>query len=441
MTPRVGVVGLGYIGLPLVAAFASRGADVTGLDVNAEHVASLTAGLPPRIHEPGVAEVLQSHRAQLHFTTSHAALLERADVVFVTVGTPYVAGTGSDLTQVDRVTDALGAALRPGVTICLKSTVPPGTTRRVARRLGEISGLTPGVDFWVAFCPERTIEGRALEELLSLPNIVGGLDPEATQRAADAVRPLSGHVVPVDSPEVAEVCKLVDNSYRALAIAFANEVGGICEQLGIDQHAVRDAVMDGYTRTELFRTGFGAGGPCLSKDPPVLAETARNLGVSAPVLAAAVTSNVDATEAVARRIEEFVLASPGTRVRVALLGLAFKGRPETNDTRDGPAEIIHRRLSANLGERVDFAVHDPVVQEFRGLRSLPLADAVRGAHVVALLNDHPALQGIASGDLLRDTARPLLAIDGWHGLADAREVAALPGVELIRLGDGTVRGR
>ena len=441
MAARIGVIGLGYIGLPLVAAFASRGAEVTGLDVEQGLVDALTDGSAPRIHEPGVAEVLHSHRAQIRFTTSHADLVAAADVLFVTVGTPYVPGVGSDLTQVDRVTDSLAAVLRPGLTICLKSTVPPGTTRRVAHRLGDLSGLTPGVDFWVAFCPERTIEGRALEELLSLPNIVGGLDSEATQRASEAIRPLSGYVVPVDSPEVAEVCKLVDNSYRALAIAFANEVGGICERLGIDQHAVRDAVMDGYSRTELFRTGFGAGGPCLSKDPPVLAETAANLGVSAPVLAAAVTSNVEATESVARQIEEFVRGLPGPRVRVALLGLAFKGRPETNDVREGPAEIIYRHLSDALGERVEFAVYDPVVKEFYGHLVESLADAVHGAQVVALLNDHPALQGIASSELLRGTQRPLLVVDGWHGLADARGVASMPGVDLMRLGDGTVKAR
>lgn len=436
MSVRVGVVGLGYIGLPLVSAFASRGIQVTGLDIDTAHVAALASGAPPRIHEPGVAEVLKAHAGRITFTNSYADLMSRADVIFVTVGTPYAPGVGADLSQIEQMTAALAGALRPGITICLKSTVPPGTTRTVARRLEGISGLRESVDFWVAFCPERTIEGRALEELLSLPNIVGGLTPEASKRAAEAICPLSGHVVTVDSPEVAEVCKLVDNSYRALAIAFANEVGGVCEQLGIDQHAVRDAVMEGYSRTQLFRSGLGAGGPCLSKDPPVLAATAKLLGVDAPVLSAAVSSNVNATASIAGRIEAFVRAQHAPRVRVALLGLAFKGRPETNDVREGPAQIIHRHLKAALGEGIEFGFHDPIVKEFDRCATTSLNDAVAGANVVAILTDHPALQGLAPSDVLETTARPLLVIDAWHGLSEPGLVVAA-GADLVRLGDGT----
>ena len=440
MAVRVGVVGLGYIGLPLVAAFASRGLQVTGLDIDAERVTLLNAGGSLPIHEPGVAETLSAHAGLISYTTSYDHLTANADVIFVTVGTPFSAEFGPDLSQIERMTAALAEAMRPGLTICLKSTVPPGTTRVVARRIEEISGLREGADFWVAFCPERTIEGRALEELLSLPNIVGGISIDASARVAEVVRVLSGHVVTVDSPEVAEVCKLVDNSYRALAIAFANEVGGVCEQLGIDQHAVRDAVMEGYSRTQLFKTGLGAGGPCLSKDPPVLAATAAMLGVATPVLTAAVASNVNATEAVAERIEAFVRALPGSRVRVALLGLAFKGRPETNDVREGPAQIIARRLMPSLGEQVEFRLYDPIVTEFEGQSTTSLREAVDGAHVVAILTDHPALQGIAASQLLAAAARPLLVVDAWHGLADPEAVIEAQ-VELVRLGDGSVSRR
>lgn len=438
MSIRVGVVGLGYIGLPLMAALASRGHQVIGIDVDAARVAQLTAGAPPPIHEPGVAEVLDARRAQLRFTTDYAELAEHADVVFVTVGTPFRDGVGADLSQIEAMTAALGAHLRAGMTVCLKSTVPPGTTRRVAAQLEAQSGLRLGSDFWVAFCPERTVEGRALEELLALPNIVGGIDAEATRRVAEAIGPLSGHIVEVASPELAEVAKLVDNSYRSLAIAFANEVGQICEGLGLDQYALRDAVMDGYSRTQLFRAGLAAAGPCLSKDPPVLAETARNLGLAAPVLDASVVSNATANVPIAERIEAFARAHDRP-IRVALLGLAFKGQPETDDTRNGPAEFLHARLTATLGDRVEFSYYDPLVSTFAGTAVSSLRDAVAGADVVAVLTDHPALQGLTPATVLETTDRPLLVIDAWHNLVAAGEVVQAPDVELIRVGDGAVQ--
>lgn len=440
MAVRVGVVGLGYIGLPLLSAFASRGQQVVGLDIDPLHVTRLAAGEPNQIYEPGVAEILAVQGSLITFTTSYVELVSRADTIFVTVGTPYSPQGGADLSQIDGVVTGLAAVLRPGLTICLKSTVPPGTTRMVTRRLEELSGLREGIDFWVAFCPERTMEGRALEELLSLPNIVGGVSREASDRTAEVMRLLSGHVVVVDSPEVAEVCKLVDNSYRALAIAFANEVGEICEHLGIDQHAVRDAVMEGYSRAQLFKAGLGAGGPCLSKDPPVLAATAKQLGVDVPLLAASVASNVTVTEAIVERIKQFAHSLPGSSIRVALLGLAFKGHPETNDIRGGPAELIVRNLKEAFGERIDFGLYDPVVQEFDGRRPGSLRDAVTGANVVAVLTDHPALQGIPSSEILDTTARPLLVVDAWHGLSDPDRVISAGGV-LIRPGDGRITRR
>lgn len=439
MSERIGVIGLGYIGLPLVAAFASRGARVVGVDVDTARVKHLQRGELPPLHEPGVAEVLDAHRSQITFTTEYTDLTARTDVIFVTVGTPFRTGVGADLSQIEAMTAALGANLRPGLTVCLKSTVPPGTTRQVAARLAEVSGLTHGVDFWVAFCPERTVEGRALEELLSLPNIVGGITPEGTQRVVEAIRPLSGHVVTVESPELAEVSKLVDNSYRALAIAFANEIGGICEQLGIDQHAVRDAVMNGYSRTQLFRAGLSAGGPCLSKDPPVLAETASLLGVETPVLQASIVSNRRANESIAERIEAFAAARGSAPTRVALLGVAFKGRPETDDVRDGPAQYLRTRLMAALGDRIQLRYYDPLVGSIDGEQIGALEDTVRDADVVAILTDHPALQGLPPSIVLDTTARPLLVIDAWHGLTDIQEIAGTRDVDLVRLGDGTVQ--
>src|SRR5262249_13209270 len=219
----------------------------------------------------------------------------RSDVLCITVGTPVDERGRPNTSNIDDVASELGARVRPGQVIILRSTVVPGTTVAIAERLGRLSQLKPGRDFFVSFCPERTIEGVALYELYNLPTIVGGINAESTARTVDVMQRLGTRIITVSSPTVAELCKLAGNIYRALIVAFAKESGSVCERAGVDAYEVVQAVNSAYHRTNIFRPGLGADGPCLSKDPWILRHFADSMAVATPVIDAANHTNRMAT--------------------------------------------------------------------------------------------------------------------------------------------------
>jgi UDP-N-acetyl-D-mannosaminuronic acid dehydrogenase len=434
---RIGTIGLGHVGLPLLAALANVGCTVVGLDTDQRKVDFLKRTLESDIYEPGVTDVLRRYAHNISFTTSHVELMERCDTIFVTVGTPLRPDNGPDTTVVDEVAATIGERLRPGQVVVFKSTLPPGHTRKAAALMESVSGLKAGEEFFVAFCPERIAEGMALHEFHAIPKIVGGINDESTERAARVVAMLGGKVLRVSCPEVAEVAKLVDNSYRLVNIAFASEVGLICEGLGIDATEVRLACNDGYKRTTLFQAGLGAGGYCLTKDPQVFAHHAEERDIEASVITSGIRASRSATLRPALVASGFVRDSAITQPKFALLGLAFKGFPETDDARESPAMDIYRALQREFPQ-AEFALHDPLIKEFAGRPvCTTLSECIRGAHVVMFLTNHRALLNVDVRDVLCGTARPLLLVDCWHNvvnLADART----DGVRVFRIGDGSL---
>jgi nucleotide sugar dehydrogenase len=436
-TKTVGVVGLGYVGQPFVVAMAGAGFDVIGLDVDVALIEHLRATYAPTVHEPGLAEGLAEHRERIVFTTSYEEMMAACDAVFVSVGTPLGQDGEPDVRSMDACIAGIAPRLRPGQLITLRSTVIPGTTRRAAADFAAGSGLRLGTEFFVAFSPERTVSGKALEELSRLPVIVGGIDDASAERCAEVMGKLAGSVVLAPSTEVAEVATLVDNMYRTLNIGFANELGRIAEEAGIDAYDVVSAVNTSYDRTSVFRPALGAEGPCLSKDPLILRYFAHKSGASTEILDAVVAVNARATGRVANEILGFLGRHAIEAPAVALLGLAFKGTPETDDVRGSPAVATIREVAAALGDgAVAFRLHDSVVHELNGVPTEPSIEAaVEGAHVIAVMNDHRAFRGIDARVLAASAARPLLIIDAWHSLDRLDELAA-QGVDIIRVGDG-----
>jgi nucleotide sugar dehydrogenase len=435
----VGVIGLGYVGQPVVAAMANVGYTVVGMDVDAAKVARLAATYEPTIFEPGLAETFGRCRERIRFTASYADLMQECAAVCITVGTPVDGNGRPDTSNIDGTVAGIAPHLRPGQVIVLRSTVVPGTTARIGRELEEATGLVVGRDFFLAFCPERTIEGIALYELYNLPTIIGGITPASTERTAALMERLGSRLVTVSSPTVAELCKLADNMYRALNIAFANEFGAVCETAGVDAYEVVRAVNSAYARTNIFRPGLGADGPCLSKDPLILRDFARAASLTTPIIDAAERVNRAATRRVTEHVGRFLACHPGLRPKVALLGLAFKGMPETDDVRGSAALTVFDGL-VGLGPTtdVDFVFFDPIVREFNGYKVAPRVDAaLAGANVVLFLSDHPALRNVPARLVLDCTARPLLVVDAWHNVV-ALDRSALPaGVTYVRFGDGT----
>ena len=442
MTVRIlGVVGLGYVGQPVVAAMANVGYRIIGMDIDADKVANLTATYEPTLYEPGLAETFARCRDRIRFTTSYEEVMRDSEAICITVGTPVDSNDQPVTAYLDTAIQNLGKYLRRGQTIILRSTVVPGTTIQMAQALEEISGLCAGKDFYVSFCPERTIEGIALHELYSLPNIIGGVDSESAVRTAEVMQKLGSSVITVSSSTVAELCKLADNVYRALNIAFANEFGTICESAHVDAYELLWAVNAAYPRTNIFRPGLGADGPCLSKDPVILRQFARSAGLATPLVDASVEVNLAATRRVALEVQKFLATNLIGRPRVAVLGLSFKGMPETDDLRGSPAGIIFEELVERNGQgfrtTIQFSFFDPIVQEFKGHKvERRLEDCLAGSNVILFLSDHPSLRNVPLETVLTNSARPLLIVDAWHNVSqlDRRELPL--DVTYVRIGDG-----
>ena len=434
----VAVVGLGYVGLPLVAAFASVGVKVVGLDKNEEKIQSLRDNGIADFYEVGVQETIARWRPNIKFTASYSEAMEECDTIFITVGTDMLEDGTLDLGGVNNCQQLISQNLRQGQLVVLKSTVPCGTTRQFAESLEKSTGLLAGTEFFVSYWPERTIEGHALHELHFLPKIVGSLNESSAELAVTVIGKLGGKIVTVSSPEVAEMCKLVDNTYRSVNIAFANEVGQICEALSVDANELVTAINDGYDRTSLFRSGLGAGGPCLSKDPSVLLKSALDRGISAPIIGAGILGNIEATERVADYVVKHLKQTGNSNPKIVLVGLAFKGTPQTDDIRGAPSVVFNTRLSEEFPEAT-LVYCDPLISIFNGVNvTKDLSEAIRSADVVMFLTDHSSLKDIPTSLVVNALPNPnLLIVDCWHNLANPSSLSEL-GAKVIRIGDGTI---
>lgn len=435
----VAVFGLGYVGLPVSAAFAKSGFKVFGVDVDEKKIEKLSETYAAEIFEPGLNETLQKFKKRITFTTDAALAIDNCRVLIITVGTPLKDPKTPEFSAIESVIGTIGKRLQKGHVVILKSTVVLGTTENfVKKKLEQVSGLNAGVDFFLAFCPERTIEGLALYELYTLPKIVGGVNLASTKKVSAIMKKLGGHIVEVSSPRAAELCKLVDNLYRAINISFANEIGLVCEAAGIDAQEIILAVNKSYKRTSIFAPGLGADGPCLSKDPQIFSFFAQQNNFSVSLTDAAIKENEFATLRVADMVKEFVLNKKVSKPKIAFLGLAFKGFPETDDQRGSPALKIFSKLEKELKE-FEFSGFDPRVKSFMGRKTSPsVRDCIAGANVVLFLTNHPVLSSIDPKDIIFNAYKPLLIVDCWHNLKNPKALNLPDWVKILRVGDGSV---
>jgi len=324
------VGGCGRVGLPLGLAFARSGLKVALYDIRADAVDAVNAGVMPFV-EPGAPEVLSATRdAGLLFASLDPAVVAEAEHVIIVIGTPIDEHHNPDLGAVDRAVDEIAGNLRDGQLLVLRSTVYPGVTAVVERLVERL-----GVDVDVAFCPERIAEGRALDELGALPQIVAGRTPNSLERAAKLFRNLTHEVVYLE-PEEAELAKLFTNAWRYVKFAAANQLFMMANDFGLDYERVRQAVIHNYPRAaDLPGAGFAAG-PCLFKDTMQLAAfNTNNFGLGQ----ASVTVNEGLPLYVVARLERrFDLSS----MTVGILGMAFKG--ESDDIRSSLSYKLKRIL-------------------------------------------------------------------------------------------------
>ena len=391
---RVGIIGLGYVGLPLARCFADRGFPVLGFDVDAAKVAKLGRGESYIGHIP--APVIREMTRQGFEATDQFARLAEADAVIICVPTPLTEAREPDLQYVVNSARAAAAALRPGQLVVLESTTYPGTTRDVVRPILEEGGLVAGRDFFLAFSPEREDPGNAEFSAPKIPKVVGGLDPHSREIAAALYGQVMGRVVPVSSPEVAEACKILENTYRAVNIALVNELKVLYDRMGIDVWEVIEAAKSKPFGFQAFYPGPGLGGHCIPIDPFYLTWVARRYGLTTRFIELAGEVNTAMPAYVVGKVADALNdhGKPVKGSRVALLGMAYKR--DVDDPRESPGfellELLLRRGAA-------VTYNDPHVPRLPRMRHYPdlnmasqplTEDYLREQDCVLVVTDHSA---------------------------------------------------
>ena len=384
---KVGVVGLGYVGLPLALAFAEEGHDVIGVDSDPRRAAALKQG--ESYIEDVSGKRLAAVAERLSASTRYADL-SAADAVLMAVPTPLTRNREPDLGPLVSAGTSLAGVLREGQLVVLESTTYPGTTRERLAPLLEESGLAAGRDFNLAFSPERIDPGRTDFTMRNTPKVVGGLTPACRARAVDLYKEVCDEVVEVSGPEAAELSKLLENVFRSVNIALVNELAMLCERMGIDVWEVVEAAATKPYGFMPFSPGPGMGGHCLPVDPFYLAWKAREYGQPTEFVEPAGEVNQRmpefCVELIAQALNDHSKAVRGSRV--AILGVSYK--PGVGDLRESPALKIMRMLDERGAE---LAYHDDFVPELVSfeLDNDPLDEALEGSDCAVIVTAHPGL--------------------------------------------------
>ena len=383
----VGVIGLGYVGLPLAVAFAEEGCEVVALDIDARRVAAVAAGESYIEDVPG--ERLQAVSERLHATTRYAELA-RCEAVLMCVPTPLTPNREPDLTPLTDATRALGEVLQAGQLVVIESTTYPGTTRERVAPLLEESGLAAGRDFQLAFSPERVDPGRTDYTLRTTPKVVGGLTETCAQRAREIYSLICDELLLVSSPEAAELTKLLENIFRSVNIALVNELAMLTDRMGIDIWEVVDAAASkpyGFMR---FDPGPGMGGHCLPVDPFYLSWRAREFDMATEFIELAGKVNQQMPYHCVAKMQR-ALNERGRSVkgaRVLIVGVAYK--PGVGDLRESPALKIISLLRAQGAEVSYHDPHVPALTE-QALHSVPLEAALADSDLAVIVTAHPGV--------------------------------------------------
>lgn len=384
---RVGIVGLGYVGLPLLVAFGREGLEVTGFDVSEEVVNQLGAGSS---HVEDIADSDLANVATLAKYTTDPSELAECDSLIICVPTPLTGNREPDLGPLESSAHSISQVLKAGQMVILESTTYPGTTRECLVPILEQSGLKAGTDFAVAYSPERVDPGRTDHTLRTTPKVVGGLTDACRQRAVDLYSKVCDEVLPVSSTEAAELTKLLENIFRSVNIALVNELAMLADRMDIDIWEVVDAAATKPYGFMGFEPGPGMGGHCLPVDPFYLAWRARQFDMSTEFIELAGKVNQQmpyyCVERVTRALNGQGKSLNGSKV--LLVGVAYKAG--VGDMREAPALKIARLLK-DAGADVVF--HDEHVPEIPslGLSSTDLDEGLAACDLAVIVTAHPSV--------------------------------------------------
>lgn len=372
--PTVCVLGLGYIGLPLASLLATEGIKVLGVDTNPHVLKTLENG-DIHILEPDLHALV---KAAIGSGDLRVALRpEPADYFVICVPTPFQENRKADLSYVQAAAYSLLLALRPGSTVILESTVPTGTTRTLLTPILQKWGLCVGEDLFIAYCPERVLPGHILRELVENDRIIGGIDPASTQKASQLYQTfVNGNLHETDC-DTAEMVKLVENAYRDVNIAFANELSRVCDHESLNVWEVIQ-LANKHPRVNVLSPGPGVGGHCIAVDPWFIVEKAGSL---ARLIRTAREINDEMPGVVVSKVEQSVrgIKEP----KIACLGLSYKAN--VDDIRESPAVAVVQQL---MKKGFFIQCYDPLVPLYHGLNTTSLTDCLSDAHCAVVLVDH-----------------------------------------------------
>ena len=426
----VGVVGLGYVGLPLAVEIPRSGLRVVGFDVDAETVEGINAGTShiEDVTQEELAGPLATGRLE---ATTDMARLGECDAVSISVPTPLSKTQDPDVSFVIAASEAVAAALRPGQLVVLESTTYPGTTREVLLPALERTGLSVGKDFFLCFSPERVDPGNQVWKTKNTPKVIGGVTQSCTEAGLAVYERFIDTMVAVSSTEAAEMVKILENTFRAVNIALVNEIALIADRLDVDVWEVIEAAATKPFGFMKFTPGPGLGGHCIPVDPHYLAWKMRTLNYRTRFIELASEINAEMPEFVVGKVRAALNARKRSvnGARVLVLGVAYKR--DVNDVRESPALDIIGLLAA---DGADVAYHDPFVPELAEdgarLSSVALTDqALTEADAVVIVTDHTDI------DYARVLERAPVVVDARHVTAALLDESdSQPGAWIVKGG-------
>jgi len=413
---KICIVGQGYIGLPTAALFAENGCDVVGVDINEEIIETLNEG-KIHIEEPGIAEMIKKASDNGNY---HASLnVEEADVFIITVPTPFVAEDLScDLSYVINGCKSILPYLNKGNVVIVESTIAPMSTDRKIKPIFEEEGYVIGEDLYLAHCPERVLPGKIIEELIHNDRIIGGITPKCSEKAAEVYGTfVKGELMKTEA-KTAEMSKCMENTFRDVNIALANELAKIGAEIGVNALDVIE-MANKHPRVNIHSPGPGVGGHCLAIDPYFIYSEAPE---TAKIIKLARDTNNSMPKFTAEKTRQIIKNhTKQYKPKIAILGVAYKGN--TGDARESPAFEIIQRLESNGYE---IAIHDPHINN---KNYLDLEEAVANASIALILADHDEFKNL-DYDLLKHKMKDKIIFDTKNIIKEVPE-----GIELFNFGN------